>query len=127
MFGRGQSFLGGKSNDPAWVLGEQDFTTWTPAELDKYRAPADWGLGTAKSHSLTLEGWRRSALNQSLVFALLYGDIPGSDPPHLQPRRAAIEELYQLHLSNPNKYTLEFIVNTWGSLIQDGSKLSKSP
>ena len=107
---------GGKSNDPLWVLGEQDFTTWAPAELDKYRAPPDWGLGTAKSHSITLEGWRRNALNQSLVFALIYGNVPGSDLPHLQPRRKAIEELYQLHLINPNKYTLKFIVDTWGQL-----------
>ena len=50
------------------------------------------------------------------MFAIIYGNIPGSDLPRLQPRRAAVEELYQLHLGNPNKYTLKFIVETWGQL-----------
>lgn len=96
--------------------GGQDFLTWTPVELDKFKAPVDWSIGPPKTHSVTLESWRRNALNQSVMFALIYGNIPGSDLPHLQPRRYAVEELYQLHLSNPDKYTLKFIVETWGQL-----------
>ena len=107
---------GGRPNDPLWVLGEQDFANWTPSALDKYKSPHDWGIGSPKPHSITLESWRRNALNKSLVFALIYGNIPWSDLPHLHPRRSAIEELYRLHLSNPNKYTLKFIVETWGQL-----------
>ena len=118
---------GGRANDPAWILGEQDFATWTPAELDKCKSPVDWDSTSPKSHPTALESWRRNALNQSQVFALIYGDIPGSDLPHLQPRRAAVEDLYQLHLSNPNKYTMEFIVETWGELNSRWVETLKEP
>ena len=107
---------GGRPNDPAWILGAQYLPTWTPAEPDKFKAPSDWTLESPKPHSLTLETWRRNAPNQSLVFALIYGGISGTDLPHLQPRREAIEKLYRLHLSRPDKYTLEFIVEIWGQL-----------
>ena len=105
---------GGRSNDPAWVLGEQDFATWSPSELDKYKVPADWSQGPVKPHSVRLEAWRRNALSQSSVFALLYGNISGSDLPHLQPRRLAIEKLHQLHLSNP-KNTLSSLPSKHGA------------
>ena len=78
--------------------------------------PADWTCEPRKPKSVTLEMWRRNALNQSLVFAMLYGNTSGSDLPHLAPRRLAIERLYQLHLSNPNKYTLKFALSTWAAL-----------
>ena len=107
---------GGGPNDPQWAVGEQDFATWAPAEQDKYKSPPGRTLERAKPRSVILETWRRNALNQSLVFALIYGNGPGADLPHLQPRREAIERLYQLHLSNTNKYTLKFIAETWDQL-----------
>ena len=107
---------GGGDSDPAWTLGEADFVTWSPSELDNYRPPPDWTLEPKKPKSVTLETWRRNALNQALVFALIYGNTDGVDLPHLAPRRVAIEKLYQLHLSNPNKYTLRFATRTWESL-----------
>ena len=36
--------------------------------------------------------------------------------PHLAPRRKAIETLYTLHIRNPNKYTLVFVLRNWASL-----------
>ena len=107
---------GGRSNDAPHAVGEQDFATYTPSELDRYRAPSGWALDANKPHSLTLETWRRNATNQPLVFSLIYGNIPGTDLLHLQPRREAIGRLYQLHLRNPNKYTLKFTIETWGEL-----------
>ena len=118
---------GGRSNDPTWILGEQDFPTCAPAELDKFKGTSDWALGSPKPHSLTLETWRGNAMGQSLVFALIYGNVSGTDLPHLKPRRDAIERLYQLHLSNPNKYTLKFIVETWGQLNARWAETLKEP
>ena len=107
---------GGSDTDGAWVLGEQDFHTWSPADLDKYKPPSDWTIEPKKPKSVNLETWRRNALNQALVFALLYGNVANTDMPHLEPRRVAIEKLYQLHLSHPNKFTLKFVLETWAAL-----------
>ena len=107
---------GGGDSDTAWTLGEQDFQTFAPAELDRYKPSPDWTVEPKKPKSVSLENWRRNALNQSLVFALLYGHDSASELPHLAPRKAAIENLYQLNLGNPNKYTLKFITDTWSSL-----------
>ena len=57
-----------------------------------------------------------NALNQSVTFALLYGRDTSTDLPHLGPRKTDIARLYQLHLSNPNKYNLKFRMDTWYAL-----------
>ena len=107
---------GGLDSDPNWVLGEHDFPTWSPSDLDKYKAPSDWTLEAKRPKSTLLEVWRRNALNQSLVFSLLYGNDAPTGLPHLAPRQKAIERLYQLNLANPNKYTLPFVAQTWDTL-----------
>ena len=117
--------MGGRPNDPTWILGEHDFPTWAPSELDKFKAPSDRILEIPKPRSVTLETWRRNALNQSLGLSLIYGNVPGSDLPHLQPRRDAIEKLYRLHLRNPNKYTMKFAAESRGQLNSRGGRNSQ--
>ena len=103
---------GGLDSDPNWVLGEQDFPTWPPSDLDKYRAPAEWTLEAKRPRSTLIEAWRRNALNQALMFPLLYGNDASAGLPRLTPSRSAIERLHQLHLTNPDKYTLSFVKKT---------------
>ena len=81
---------GGLDNDPAWVLGEQDFPTWTPSDLDQYKPPPDWSIEAKRPKSTMIEVWRQRALAQSLVFSLLYGNHAPSGQPHLTPRTDAV-------------------------------------
>ena len=97
-------------------MGEHDFPTWAPADLDKYKPPADWKLEPARQQSSVIDAWLRNALNLSILFAMLYGDHAPSGRPHLAPRKAAVGKLYQMHIRNPNKYTMSFLPNTWASL-----------
>ena len=55
-------------------------------------------------------------MNKSLISALLYGGDANTDRPHFPHRRIAIEKLHQLHLAYPNKFTLEFVLDTWVAL-----------
>ena len=107
---------GGRSNDPACILCEQDFNTWTPADLDKYKPSADWAVENPKPRPPNLETWRRNAINRALIFSHFRGHVPGAAMPRPAPRHSAIERRYRMHLSNPNKYTLKSPIETWGKL-----------
>ena len=105
---------GGCPDDGKHILAGPDFATYTPSGRDRYKEPPGRALETAQPHWLTLETWRRNALNQPLVFASIYSNIPGVGLPHLKPRLVSIGKLYQLHSSNPDKYTLKFTIETRG-------------
>ena len=81
---------GGSDSGPVWTPGGQDFQTYPPAELGKYKPPPGSTAEPKEPKSVSLENWMRKAVNQSLMFALLYGRDSSTDMPHLGPMKLDI-------------------------------------
>ena len=101
---------GGRDKEDDHVLGEQDFPTWTPYDLDNYSGGSGWALETRHRPSTHIETWRVQARNMAQQFAAIYGSEL------LDERWDAIEELRQMHVEQPHKFPLSFIRHAWGTL-----------